>query len=168
MKKELIYYSIFTLVIAVLLFFETNIFDDSRKNISKVIEIGSFEKLDIDLDCNIYVSLGEEQKVVFEGPKRFLDQVETQLENGILTISARKKSIFAEFFKTSNADPKSLNLYIKLTDTAQLITPKKGNLISNETSLYLEVESNKLLTINENLKYLIRIIGNQIGYIKIH
>lgn len=165
MKKELIHYSILTLVIAGLLFFETNIFNN-KKNVSKVVQISSFDKLNIDLDCNIYVSLGEEQKVVFEGPKHALDRVETQMENGVLTISAQKIGLFAELFKSKDLQTESLNVYIKLTDTAQLITPKKGNLISNETSLYIEAPSKKLLSFNQNLIYLIRIIGNQPGYIK--
>ena len=79
MKKEIIYYSILTLAIALLLVFETNLFSEESKYVSKVVEVEEFERLDIDLDCDIYVSLGEEQKVVFEGPASFLDQVETQL-----------------------------------------------------------------------------------------
>jgi hypothetical protein len=167
MKKELIYYSILTLVIAILLFFETNIFDHNRKYISKVIEIESFQKLDIDLACNIYVSLGDEQKVVFEGPKKFLDRLETRMEDGVLKISCRKRSLFAEFFKTEEDRPETLNLYIKLTNTNQLITPKKGNLISNETSLYLEIEKCESFSLGQDLKKILKLVGDQRGIIAI-
>ena len=93
MKKELIYYSILTLTIALLLFFETNLFKDNTAYVSKVIDIESFDKLDIDLDCNIYVSLGEEQKVVFEGPAKYLNNVETRLEDGVLKISCKESQL---------------------------------------------------------------------------
>ena len=110
MKKEIIYYSILTLAIALLLVFETNLFSEESKYVSKVVEVEEFERLDIDLDCDIYVSLGEEQKVVFEGPAAFLDQVETQLVNGVLKITHKQPGLLSKIFgdeseETSAGEP---------------------------------------------------------------
>ncbi len=167
MRKELIYYSILTLIIAGLLFFETNIIGFNSENITKVIKISNWEKLDIDLACNIYVSVGDEQKVVFEGPARYIERVETHLENGILKISAKEVSFFSQLFRGNSADIESLNVYIKITDADQLITPRRGNLISNETALFMEFEKSNYLSLNFNLKTIIQLIGNQIGLIRI-
>jgi len=168
MKKELIYYSILTLTIALLLFFETNLFNDNTKYVSKIIEVESFEKLDIDLDCNIYVSLGEEQKVVFEGPDNFFKKVETHMENGVLKISCRKPGFFAELLNLKDEKSESVNVYVKLTSANQLIMPKKGTLISSETLLFFDGKSNDLFSFTSNFKNILRLLGNQFGHIKIH
>ena len=138
MKKELIYYSILTLGIALLLFFETNLFRDNTDLVSKVVDTEAFDKLDIDLDCNIYVSLGDEQKVVFEGPARYMDRVETRLENGVLKVFCRKPGLLAELLNTDDEKIGPVNVYVKLTDSDQLIVPKNGNLITNESLLLFD------------------------------
>lgn len=165
MKRELIYYSILTLVIAALLFFETDLLRLKSQHSTKVIDIESFEKLDIDLDCNIYVSLGEEQKVVFEGPAQLLQRVQTEMQNGVLTITERSPSFFAQLLGVEPSEHNDLNVYINLTSADQLISPKKGNLISNETSLYQNLDEDAV-SIGKELKYLIKLLGDQLGLIR--
>lgn len=167
MKKELIYYSILTLIIALLLVFETNLFEDKTKLISRVIETEAFEKLDIDLDCNIYVSLGDEQKVVFEGPSAYLKRVDTTLKNGVLTISCKRPGLIAEWFNSREEDPESVNVYVKLTHANQLIVPRRGNVISNETLQFFDRQNSDLFSLNVNLKNFLRVLGNQLGQIKL-
>jgi len=164
MKKELFYYSILVLFIAGLLFSETISFNSKKENASKVIDITSFEKLDIDLACTFYVSIGDQQKVVFEGPEKYLDLLETQMENGVLKISSKKTGFLAQLFGNETNKETSLNVYIKLTSADQLIGPRKGNLITNEVSLYHEKEKNSIL--NKSLSGLLRLFGTQLGYIK--
>lgn len=167
MKKEILYYSVLLIVISSLLFFETDLFEGSPRTYSKIIDVEYFDKLDIDLACNIYVSIGDEQKIVFEGPKKYIDLVEATFENGILKISAKEGGLLRELLGTNNPDAESLNLYINLTDTNQLITPKKGTLISNETSLYLEMELDDSVRRTAGLKMILKILGNQLGIIQI-
>ncbi len=164
MKKELFYYSILVLFIAGLLFSETISFNTKKENASKIIEITSFDKLDIDLACTFYVSIGDEQKVVFEGPEKYLDLLETQMENGILKISSKKTGFFENLFANETNKETSLNVYIKLTSADQLIGPRKGNLITNEVSLYHEKERSTLF--NKSLSGLLRLFGTQLGYIR--
>lgn len=165
MKKEILYYSILLIVISSLLFFETDLFDGRPQTYSKIIDVEYFDKLDIDLACNIYVSIGEEQKIVFEGPERYINLIETSLENGVLKISAKEVGLLRSLFRANGPNAESLNLYINLTDTNQLLTPKRGNLISNETSLYLELEQDVNLLRNDGLRRILKILGNQLGMI---
>lgn len=167
MKKELIYYSVLTLSIALLLFFETNLFQDNTGSISKVINTDSFEKLDIDLDCNIYVSLGDEQKVVFEGPANYLNSVRTDLEDGVLKISCRKPGLLANWFNPIEEDAGAVSVYVKLTEPDQLIIPKKGNLISSETFLFQDPKSSDILSLNTDFNKLLQLLGNQLGSIRL-
>ncbi len=164
MKKELIYYSIFALVISSLLIFEIR---NSDLNYSKVIDVEVFEKLNVDLACNIYVSIGDEQKLVVEGPENYLDLVEVKLEHGILIITEKKASFFSGLFGPKISNPEELNLYVKLTDACQLMPPKKGNLISNEASLYLEIENDEKLSIDQGLKEILKMLTGQLVFIKI-
>jgi hypothetical protein len=167
MKKEILYYSTLLIVISSLLFFETNLFHRGSQSYSKIIDVETFDKLDIDLACNIYVSIGDEQKIVFEGPKKYINLVEATLENGILKITSKKGGILDELFGSSDRNAKALNLYINLTDTSQLLTPKKGNLISNETFIYLELEHNEKSGPNESLRRIFKILGSQFGFIQL-
>ena len=162
MKRELIYYSILTLVIAALLFFETDFFAFNKQSSTRVIEMEAFEKLNIDLECNIYVSLGEEQKVVFEGPELLVSRLETKMKNGVLTITERSPGFFARLFHIQPQERNELNVYVKLTATNQLIAPRKGNLISNETSLYFELERCTRTELYE-FRYLLQISGASSG-----
>ena len=168
MKKELIYYSILTIVIALLLFFETDLFNDNTKFVSKIVKFEAFEKLDIDLECDIFVSLGEEQKVVFEGPANYLSKVQTIMDNGVLRISCKKPGLIANLFNINSEESESVKIYIKLTSADQLIMPKKGNLISNETLQFMNKERSNLFSLSTNLTTLLRMLGNQVGHIKLH
>ena len=165
MKKELFYYSILILVIAGLLLSETLVFSTKTENASKVIQFDDFNKLDIDLACTLYVSIGDEQKIVIEGPEKYLDLLETKMDDGILKISCKKIGLLSHLFGPDATDEQSLNVYIKLTSADQLITPKKGNLISIESSLYRESDSFTFL--NRGIKGILKVLGTQLGLIRI-
>ena len=167
MKKELIYYAILTLIIALLLFFETDLFRNNEAYISKVIDFESFDKLDIDLDCNIYVSLGEEQKVVFEGPAKYFNNLKTKLEDGVLKIYCKDPGLFSSWINPGDEDTQAVNIYVKLTHTDQLILPKKGNLISNESFQLLNQNCDDNFSLNRDLGNLLRLIGNQFVVIRL-
>ena len=78
MKKEIIYYVVLLFLISGLIFIETSTNDQDEVNISKVIDVKDFQKLDIDLICNVYVSIGDEQRVVLEGPEQYLNKIEAK------------------------------------------------------------------------------------------
>jgi hypothetical protein len=164
MKKEIIYYLVLLILISGLIFIETKNDDQDEVNISKVIDVKDFQKLDIDVNCNVYVSIGEEQRVVLEGPEQYLNKIETSFENGILKLSEKTPGILGGFLK-SGESTESINLYLKLTSTDQLVTPMKGNLITNESTLNNLQELNYELSFNKQLEGLLRLIGNQTGFI---
>jgi hypothetical protein len=163
MRKEFISYSILSIFIALLLFFETGILKDKQQDATKLVRVEPFEKLEIDLECDIYVSLGEEQKIVFEGPNRYLNKVRTTMQSGVLKISCEPPGMIARIFKNATYEPGSVKIYVKLTDAGQLIRPKKGNLISNEALQFTEDNRSQLLSLNANLAALLKLLGSQFG-----
>ena len=165
MKKELFSYSILSIVIALLLFFEIGLWNEEEQNATRVVKVEAFEKLDIDLECDIYVSLGEEQKIVFEGPEQYVSRVQTTLENGVLKISCEPPGSIARFFNKATEDSGSLKIYVKLTSTGQLLRPKKGNLISNEAFRFADERMSGLLSLNANLATLMKLFAHQFGHI---
>ena len=108
------------------------------------------------------MSIGEQQKVVFEGPEKFLNLIEAKLENGILKISSKQKGAFASL---ADSKHEPVNLYVRLTCRDQLITPKNGTLISNETSMYYEVQPPVKLTFHSELQGLLKKMTGQLGAI---
>jgi len=165
MKKEIIYYTVLLLLISGLIFIETNTSDDSEVNISKVIDVEGFKKLDIDLICNIYVSIGDEQRVVLEGPEQYLNKIETKLEGGVLKLSEKAPGFIKGLLESGSKD-QSINLYLKLTSADQLITPTKGTLITNESSLDFHLKQHQQMSFNHHLIGLLKLVGNQTGFIQ--
>ena len=162
MKREIVYYIIILFLISGLIFIETNTGEQDDVNISKVIDVNNFQKLDIDLMCNIYVSIGEEQRVVLEGPEEYLNKVEAQFEDGILRLTKKTSGIFSGFLGNSNNE--SVNLYLKLTSADQLIQPTKGKLITNESTFNFLIEKQQL-SINQHLRGILKLVGQQTGFI---
>jgi hypothetical protein len=164
MKKEIIYYTVLLFLISGLIFIETNTSEKGEVNISKVIDVDEFKKLDIDLICNIYVSIGEEQRVVLEGPEQYLNKIETKFEDGILKLTEQTPGLINNLLEKGSKD-QSINLYLQLTSADQLVTPTKGNLITNESSLDFHIKEPKL-SFNQHLLGLIKLLGNQTGFIQ--
>jgi hypothetical protein len=150
-------------IISGLIFIEMNTKADGEVNISKVIDVESFQKLDIDLMCNIYVSIDDEQRVVLEGPENYLNQIETRFENGVLTLTEKTSGIFSGLPGQSQGG--EVNLYLKLTSADQLMKPPKATLITNESSLDLLMEKQSL-SLNQHLLGLLQLVGNQTGFIQ--
>ncbi|NJN24817.1 MAG: hypothetical protein HC819_01910 [Cyclobacteriaceae bacterium] len=167
MKKELFYYSALVCVIAGLWLSESNFLRNETETGSKVIDTYAFHKLDIDLACNFYVSIGDEQKVVFEGPKKYLDLLETNMEHGVLKISNKKSGFFKNIIDGVIADAASVNVYIKLTDSNQLVVPQKGKLITRETSLYQECENTAFTTLNQGFRGFLKLFNTQLGFVRL-
>lgn len=165
MKKEIFYYSILLVVIAGLLISETIDFTDQAKTTSKVIEFDNFDKLDIDLACTFFVTVGDEQKVVFEGPPAYLNLIESEMKDGVLKISCKQSGFFAQLFGKELDEENEIKVYINLTSSDQLVLPKKGNMISRETSFYPESENP--VSIGQSFKNALKSIGAQLSYIKL-
>ena len=164
MKKEIIYYTVLLFLISGLIFIETNTSEKGEVNISKVIDVDEFKKLDIDLICNIYVSIGEEQRVVLEGPEQYLNKIETTFEDGILKLTEKTPGLINNLLEKGSKD-QSINLYLKLTSADQLVIPTKGNLITNESSLDFHIKEQQL-SFNQHLLGFLKLLGNQTGFIQ--
>lgn len=166
MKKEILYYTILLVVIVSLIAFETSNISksDSDVHISKVIDVEAFDKLDIDLQCNIYVSIGDEQRVVLEGPEIHLNRIESRLENGVLKLTEQAPGFLRDLLSNKNTGEFQVNLYLKLTSADQLMMPKNGKLITNESSLNFLLQREQL-SVNQHLLGLLKIFGSQLSYI---
>jgi hypothetical protein len=161
MKKEIIYYLLLIFVIVGLIVFETNKPGGKSIHISKVIDAERFDKLDIDLVCNIYVSIGEEQKVVLEGPEQSLNQIEARLENGILKLFEKTPGMLSSLFTVNQKSSGEVNLYLQLTAADQLLSPKKGNLITNEALIFAEAENRQMFSFHQPFQGILKLLGAQ-------
>ena len=103
--------------------------------------------------------------MVFEGPAKYLDKLDAQMENGVLKISSKNHGFFAQLFGDKKNDGSALNVYIKLTSADQLVCPRKGNLITNESSLYRHMGTNSILS--HSMSNILRLFGAQLGHVRL-
>jgi hypothetical protein len=134
MKKEVQFYLVLALGVVIFMLLEHQPQSQNSISSSKIINVESFERLDIDLPCSVYVSIGDKQRVVFEGPETMLNAIEATYENGVLVLSERAKGLF-QVFQSRRTEARKVNLYITLTSPDQLVTPTPGPIITQELSL---------------------------------
>ncbi len=166
-KRELLFYLTLASAIALFVSYEYLFSNEDSGGYTEVIHDVNFEKLNIDIDCNIYVALGEEQKVVLEGAEQYLELIETELKEGIFTISLKTPGLLQKL-KVPDVDGHlPLNIYVKLTDAGQLANPVKGTVITNE-SLIIDDQEKKdsyLSNFNPGLRNFLRLFSGQLGII---
>ncbi len=160
MKKELLYYLILIVIIAGMMLVEANIISGKSLQNSRVIDEAYFEKLDIDLNCNIYVSIGDEQKVVLGGTEQSLKHIEARLERGTLTLRSKGHSILGSLLE-KNATGGEINIYLQLTASNQLISPKRGRIITNETLIFGDLDCASQYSFNQRLLGILGLLSGQ-------
>jgi hypothetical protein len=109
------------------------------------------------------VSIGEEQRVVLEGPEEYLNKIEAEFDDGILRLTEKTSGVFPRFL--GKARNKSVNLYLKLTSADQLIQPTKGKLITNESTFNFLIDNQQQLSLNQHLRGILQLVGHQTGFI---
>ncbi len=167
MKRELLYYLI--LAFAIALFISGEYFLDHKNpdDLTEVIHDVNFEKLNINIDCDIYVALGEEQKVVLEGAEQYLELIETELKDGIFTISLKTPGLLQKLRAPDINRHLPLNIYVKLTDAGQLANTAKGTIITNESLIIDEQErqDSYLSNFGDGLRNFLRLFSGHLGII---
>lgn len=161
MKKELIYYALLALVIIALIAYQVI----STKNESRIIKVEAFEKIKVEVDCQIFVSRGEEQKVVIEGPAPYLDRIEVQMDHGMLVLSEKEQGLTSQIFGTYGQKQEKISLYLRIRSNDELIVPDKTRLISNEKSLRVTESSAANLSPFQPFEGLFRLITARLATI---
>jgi hypothetical protein len=88
--------------------------------VSRTLDLASFHSITIDNAATVFLSQGEEQKVVVEGQENIIDLLDTNVDNETWTV---------DFTRNCVRDYRDLNIYITIPDIQRLTVDGSGNLV---------------------------------------
>lgn len=130
MRKEKIIYTSLAVIIAVMLFLDGS-FSLSDKRTAQVFNLGDFKLTRIDLQCEVYITQGNNEKLVVEGPDDLLNKLSIDQNNGILSISgnAGEKSFFGLINNPLKFNER-VKIYINHSQLDRIIVNNEATIIS--------------------------------------
>lgn len=130
MKKEKLVYIGLALIIAVMLFLDGG-FTFSGEKISRVYNLTDLDLTQIDIQCEVYIARGNNEKLVLEAPDNVLKQLDITQNNGILSISKKTRSNHLFSFITKNLKPTGeVKIYINHSQLDRIIVNNEARIIS--------------------------------------
>lgn len=98
--------------------------------VSEEISMRDFDGVDLRISADVYIRQGAEQKVVIEGQRNIIDEIETSVNNGVWKIETDRC--------IRNHD--DLRIYITVPDVTLLRLSGSGNIISENTLVVNDIE----------------------------
>lgn len=98
--------------------------------VSEEISMRDFDGIDLRISADVYIRQGAQQKVVIEGQRNIIDEIETSVNNGVWKIETDRC--------IRNHD--DLRIYITVPDVTLLRLSGSGNIISENTLVVNDIE----------------------------
>lgn len=116
--------------------------------VSKTIEIGSMDGIDLSISGNVVITKGEEQEVRIEAQRNIIDNIKTKVRNGVWEI---------EFDKIVRSH-KDVTIYITAPEITQLSVSGSGMISSSSAfssnDLEINVSGSGYVKLNSETNYL--------------
>ena len=129
MKREKIIYLGLILLIAYLTIIERSVIFSSE-NTTKTFNLSELELTRIDVPCEIYLTKGDNEKLVIEAPNNILNRIVSNENNGILTIAAPiQKKVFGIFNLNEQVTGK-IRIFINHNQLERIIVNENAKIIS--------------------------------------
>lgn len=142
-KEKLIYAGLFVAIIAMLL--TDNNFSFFSRSTSRVFNLAEFKLTRIDLECEVFITRGNNEKLVVEASDDIMKNLEINQSNGILSISNKKGFSLFGFAKNYLNSPEKIKIYINHSQLDRIIVNNQATIISVD---YKSVQS-QVCTSNE-------------------
>ena len=128
MKAELKLYCCLGFLILLILLFRINIPDgNSGSNTSLADEISTFDELLVEMNCEVFFVKGEKNRIVYEGPEKIIDNIETIHNEGSILIKKKSNKILSGMIDFLKNRKNSLTIYISVTCLDNLeVIPLEG------------------------------------------
>lgn len=143
-KEKLIYAGLFVAIIAMLL--TDNNFSFFNRSTSQVFNLAEFKLTRIDLECEVFITQGTNEKLVVEASNDVMKSLEINQANGILSISNKKGFSLFGFAKNYLHSPEKVKIYINHSQLDRIIVNNQATIISVD---YKPVQS-QVCTNNED------------------
>ncbi|HLF33546.1 MAG TPA: DUF2807 domain-containing protein [Cyclobacteriaceae bacterium] len=156
MKREGHIYLLIGLMATALIFHQYNPFKYRREKLyTEVRQIEKFNKLFLDIQCNIFIVEGERPGIVYEGSKRLLRNIEIEVKEGCVFIRNNKEAVWNALSGIFTlGSPQLLNIYVVVRDIDSVdieellslsgpadISPDRINvLVSNNTGVTIGIK----------------------------
>ncbi len=127
-KEKLIYAGLFVAIIAMLL--TDNNFSFFSHSTSRVFNLAEFKLTRINLECEVFITHGANEKLVVEASNDMMKHLEINQANGILSISNKKRFSLFGFAKNYLNTTDRVKIYINHSQLDRIIVNNQATIIS--------------------------------------
>lgn len=129
MKREkLIYLALISLIVYLALI-DKNIFGNGDP-ITKTYDLAKINLTQIDLNCEVYLTRGDNKKLVIEAPPKILNKLSTIESNGILKIGGPIVYNFFGLVKVNTPPADKIKIFINHNQLDRIIVSDDAKIIS--------------------------------------
>ncbi len=129
MKKEKLIYLGLTFLILLLTLSDNNIFL-GEANSKKIYNLVDLKLTRIDMSCEVYLTKGENKKLIIEAPENIIKKINTSEENGILTIGMPIINKFFGLIKIKNNEANKVKIFVNHDQLDRIIVSDQAKIIS--------------------------------------
>jgi hypothetical protein len=138
MKREILIYSILGIFTCLLIFYQFKFsFNETDETSTEIKRIKNAHQVHIDLNCNIFIVEGEEQNILFEGPEKKIQQIQTISDKGCIRITQKRDALFASIFNILHLGTNDVIVYVTIDDLDRI---RISNLDGNKNIKYTSAE----------------------------
>ena len=129
MQREKAIYLGLILVIAYLVLIDKNVLYKSE-SLTKTFNLSELRLTRIDVPCEVYLTSGENKKMVIEAPENVIDRITSISNNGVLTISAATERKVFGFFKVKDQMENKIKIFVNHDQLDRIIVNENATIIS--------------------------------------
>ncbi len=129
MKREKIIYLGLTLLIGYLVIIDKNLINKAEQE-TKTYSLSELKLTRIDVPCEVYLTEGQNQKMVIEAPENLFHRINSKTNNGILTISASLDRKLFGLFNVKDKLTDRVKIFINHDQLDRIIVSDQAKIIS--------------------------------------
>ncbi len=129
MKREKVIYLGLILLIGYLVLIDKNTFYKAD-NLTKTFSLSELKLTKIDVPCEVYLTKGENKKMVIEAPENMLDRITSKQNNGILTVSASNERKLFGLFSVNSKLTEKVKIFVNHDQLDRIIVSDQAKIIS--------------------------------------
>ena len=129
MKREKIIYLGLTLLIGYLVIIDKNLINKADQE-TKTYSLSELKLTKIDVPCEVYLTKGQNQKMVIEAPENMFHRINSKTNNGILTISTSMERKLFGVFNVKDKLTDRVKIFINHDQLDRIIVSDQAKIIS--------------------------------------
>lgn len=132
MKTEHYIYAAFVLLISTLLLFEAIHHTSMKTEFVLAEDVCKFDRMLIDFDCNVFITVDENENIVLEGSDRMIREIQWENNGETLRLKRVSKGLISMLRSPIKGDDNKINVYIRISDPGKIMISDNMTVISSE------------------------------------